>query len=116
MPQGWTEVATHVGEGVELAWRPGEPGGGALARADGAEGGAAGWKCWRLGAVMEAEPETVTSVLMDYEASCQWNPALARTKVTAELQRMYCVVQKLRRKRHVTDTFVGLPLMSHVRP
>ena len=96
--QGWTEVATHVGEGVELAWRPGEPGGGALARADGAEGGAAGWKCWRLGAVMEAEPETVTSVLMDYEASCQWNPALARTKVTAELQRMYCVVQKLRRK------------------
>ena len=41
--QGWTEVATHVGEGVELAWRPGEPGSGALARADGAEGGAAGW-------------------------------------------------------------------------
>ena len=93
LPQGWTEVATHVGEGVELAWRPGEPGSGALARADGAEGGAAGWKCWRLGAVMEAEPETVTSVLMDYEASCQWNPALARTKVTVEFERMYCAVQ-----------------------
>jgi len=79
---GWNSVSTNVGEEVTLDWREGDVAG--MNRDDGAEGGAAGWKCWRLSAVMEAEMETVVSVLMDYDNSCKWNPALAKTKIVVK--------------------------------
>ena len=69
-----------MGEGVSLEWREGDEGG--VVREDGGEGGVAGWKCWRLRATMEAEMETVIEVLMDYDNSCKWNPALSKTQVS----------------------------------
>ena len=59
---GWTGVSTNVGEDVVLEWRDGDTGG--VVREDGGQGGDAGWKCWRLSAVMEAEMDTVIEVSM----------------------------------------------------
>ena len=85
---GWTEASAGVGEDGVLEWREGEVGG--VVREDGVDGGAAGWKCWRLKATLDAEMETVIEVLMDYENSCKWNPSLTKTKV--ELSYLTCLI------------------------
>ena len=80
--EGWTQVKTNIEGDAVLEWRTPDS---HYVRDDGATTASPpAWKCWRLKASIEASPETVISVLMDYDNMEQWNPALSKTQVKTE--------------------------------